>query len=100
LAITVSGYAGREPPEIRVVILQGDADLVQVVSALGAGGGLADFLHGGQQQANQDRNDRDHHQQLDQREAATLALMGRHGILLENPCGESFNRTKKAGSCK
>ena len=32
------------------------------------GGGLADLLHGRQQQADQDGDDGDHHQQLDQRE--------------------------------
>src|SRR5262249_23748885 len=31
-------------------------------------GGLADLLHGGEQQADEDGDDRDHHQKLDQRE--------------------------------
>jgi hypothetical protein len=34
---------------------------VQVVGALDSCGGLADLLDGGQQQADQDRDDRDHH---------------------------------------
>jgi hypothetical protein len=55
---------------LRVVgVLHRQTDLSEVVLALGACGGLADFLHGGQQQADQDGDDGDHHQQLDQREA-------------------------------
>jgi hypothetical protein len=50
--------------------VQGQAELLEVVLALGAGGGLAHLLHGGQEQADQHREDGDHHQQLDQREAA------------------------------
>jgi len=47
--------------------VQGHADLVEVVFALGVGGGLADLLDRGHQQADQNRDDGDHHQQLDQR---------------------------------
>jgi len=50
--------------------VQAQADLLEVVRARHACGGLADLLHGGQQQADQDGDDRYHHQQLDQREAA------------------------------
>ncbi len=39
-------------------------------SGMRAGGGFADLLHGGQQQANQNSDDCDHHEQFDQREAA------------------------------
>jgi len=46
----------------------GERDLLQVVLGRHAGGGFADFLHGRQQQADQDGDDGDHHQQLDQRE--------------------------------
>jgi hypothetical protein len=49
-----------------------DAELLQVVRALRPGGGLADLLNGREEEADQDRDDRDHHQQLDQREAAPL----------------------------
>jgi len=51
-----------------VEIVGGQADLVEVVLAAHAVGGLADLLDGGQQQADQDGDDGDHHQQLDQRE--------------------------------
>jgi hypothetical protein len=46
----------------------GESDLVEVVTALDAGGGRADLLDGGEQQADEDGDDGDHHQQLDQRE--------------------------------
>ena len=52
--------------------MQSQADLLQVVDALGAAGGLAGRLHGGQQQGDQDRDDGDDHQQLDQGEATAL----------------------------
>jgi hypothetical protein len=45
--------------------VNGDADLLEVVGALHACGGLADLLHGGQQQPDQDRDNRDDDQQLD-----------------------------------
>ena len=51
-----------------LVVVDGQADLPQVVHALGAGGGLAHLLDGGQEQADEDGDDGDHHQQLDQRE--------------------------------
>jgi hypothetical protein len=40
-------------------------DLLEVVLALAAGGGLAHFLHGRHKKGDEDRNDRDHHQELD-----------------------------------
>jgi len=45
-----------------------EAELVHVVDAGRAAGGLADLLDGGEQQADEDGDDGDHHQQLDQRE--------------------------------
>jgi hypothetical protein len=51
-----------------VVVVDGDADLLEVVGAGGAGGGLAHFLHSGQQQPDQHGDDRDDDEQLDQRE--------------------------------
>ena len=61
--------AHREGPVLVVVVHGGQRDLLEVVRALGASGGLAGRLDGGQQQRDQDRDDRDHHQKLDQREA-------------------------------
>jgi hypothetical protein len=48
----------------------GEGDLLEVVRAGAAGGGLADLLDGRQEQADQDGDDRNHHQQLDQGEGA------------------------------
>src|SRR5690606_24823647 len=50
-----------------VVVVHCQADLLQVVAALGAAGGLSCLLDGRQQQRNQDRDDRDHHEQFNQR---------------------------------
>src|SRR5438128_11845000 len=41
---------------------------MEVVLALHTVGGLAHLLDGGEQEADEDGDDRDHHQQLDQRE--------------------------------
>src|SRR5205807_788293 len=58
-----------------VVTVQRQADLLEVVGALPACGRVAHLLHGGQKKTNQDPNDGDHHQQLDQREAAAPGTM-------------------------
>jgi hypothetical protein len=47
--------------------VQCQANLVQVVLALRAPRRLARLLDGRQQQGDQDRDDRDHHQQFNQR---------------------------------
>ena len=52
----------------RVVVVDGQADLLEVVLALQPGRGLADLLDGGEQQPDQDRDDGDHDEQLDQGE--------------------------------
>jgi hypothetical protein len=51
--------------------VQAQADLLEVVGALGAGGCLAHFLDGGHEQGDQDGDDRDHHQEFDQGESLT-----------------------------
>jgi hypothetical protein len=48
--------------------MHGQTHLLEIVLALGAGGGLAHFLHGRQQQADQDGDDSDDDKQLNQRE--------------------------------
>ena len=45
-----------------------------IVSSEGPGRGFADLLHGRQQQTDENRDDRDHHQQLDKRERRTAAM--------------------------
>ena len=54
--------------------MQGEPDLLQVVHALDPPRRLAGRLNGRQQQGDQDGDDRDHHQELDQREAGTAAI--------------------------
>src|SRR5262249_32015484 len=51
--------AGRERPAGVVVLVAGEADLLQVVGALAAGGGLPHFLHGRHQEADEDGDDGD-----------------------------------------
>jgi hypothetical protein len=73
--------------ELVEIVVDAEAHLVQVVGALGACGRLAGLLHRGDEQADQDGDDGDHHQQLDQREApaprAGASSLLRHvGILL------------------
>ena len=60
----------REPAAGLVVVVEGDADLPQVVLAGGSGRGRPHLLHGRQQQADQDGHDRQHDQQLEQGEPA------------------------------
>jgi hypothetical protein len=52
-----------------VVVLDGETDLLQVVGASGAVGGLADLLDRGQKQAHQATDDPDHDEQFDKRKA-------------------------------
>ena len=54
-----------------MVVVQGDADLLQVVRALGAAGRLAGGLDGGQEQGDQHGDDGDDDQKLDQREGTS-----------------------------
>ena len=62
---------GKGPQRI-VVVVDGQADLLEIVLALRAGGGFADLLHGRNEQTDQDGDDGDDNEQLDQREASTL----------------------------
>jgi len=56
-----------------VEVVQRQAELLEVVAALHAGGGFAHLLDRGQEQADEDGDDGDDHQQLDQREATPTA---------------------------
>ena len=71
---------GRQLAVRGFVGVQADADLLHVVAALDAGRGAADLLHGGQQQADKNRDDGDDHQQLDQREARTKRAFHGRGL--------------------
>lgn len=53
-----------------MVVVQPQADLLEVVDALRTPGGFAGGLHRGQQQGDQDRDDRNHDEQFDEGETA------------------------------
>src|SRR5262249_43946639 len=57
-----------------VVVMQGGGNLLQVVLAGAAVGGLAHFLHGGDEQANEDRNDGNNHEQFNEGEPQPAAV--------------------------
>ena len=57
-----------------MIIVQPEADLLQIVSALNPSGRLTGRLDGGQQQGDQDRDDRDDDQQLDQGKTASRSV--------------------------
>ena len=60
-----------------LVVERRQADLLEAVLALNACGGLADLLHRGQKQRDQDADDRDDNQQLDEGERAAGQVL--HG---------------------
>src|SRR5262245_57611204 len=68
--------AGREETQRVVVVVERQADLLEVVLALRPRGRLAHLLDGGQEQADEDGNDGEDDQQLDQRERATSCAQG------------------------
>src|SRR5262249_58416931 len=62
-----------------VVVAEGQAELLEVVGALHPRGGVADLLDGGEEQADEDGDDRYHHQQLDQCEGLAPARSDHDG---------------------
>ena len=64
----------RQAPLDRVIRLQPERDLLDVVAALDAPGRFAGSLHGRQQQRHQGRDDRDHDQHFDEREPVSARL--------------------------
>ena len=89
IAVPHRPEAGRQHVVDVVEIVQGQADLLEVVLAFVPGGGLADLLHGRQQQPDQDGDDGDDHQQFDQREtmsgAAAGGMLPSRWVLIPNP---------------
>ena len=78
--VTVLPAAGprvRETPGRVVIVVHGEAELLEVVLALQACGGGPHLLDGGEEQADEDRNNRYHHQQLDQGERTTRTTQRR-----------------------
>src|SRR5438093_1107126 len=57
-----------------MIIVQRQAELLEVVGALAAAGRLASRLHRRQQERDQHANNCNHHEQLDQRESPPTAL--------------------------
>ena len=55
-----------------MVVVQGQADLLEIIQATRPVGGFAHLLNRRQQETDKDSDDRDHHQQFDQREARSL----------------------------
>ena len=78
---------GWEPAVRPFVVVQRQADLLEVVRALDARRRLADLLHGRQQEADQDGDDGNHHQQLDERERTRTGRMGH---------GDTYQREEKS----
>ena len=58
----------------RVIVLQAEADLVEIVGASGAPAASRAACTAGNSRANKHTDNRDHHQQLDQREAGRAAF--------------------------
>ncbi len=67
--VLVIDVAGREHADAVLVIEQRDADLLEIVHALGPASSFASSLHCGQEQSDEDRDNRDHDQQLNERES-------------------------------
>ena len=76
IAITEGDASGtrRQFTHCIVVIVQGEPELFQIALALHSRRCLSDFLDGGQQEADQDCDDGDHHQQLDERERPPMLV--------------------------
>ena len=70
---------------MRVVIVeQGDAELLEIVGALGAAGRVAGHLYGGQEERNEDADDGDNNQQLDEGKGGRGATMGH--VMRQHEC--------------
>ena len=63
--------AGGEGIEDVVVVVESDADLFEVIFALGASGGFAGLLYGREQESDEDRDDGDDDEEFDECEAAS-----------------------------
>eukprot|EP01136_Pigoraptor_vietnamica_P013314 Opistho-1_new@54167 len=67
---------GREVAVGALVVVKAQADLLEVVLARAAGRRLADLLDGGEEEADQDGDDRNHHQEFNQGKSRTPAHRG------------------------
>src|ERR1019366_4666868 len=64
----------------RVIAVEGDTNLLEVIGALRSRRGGANLLHGGNQQGEQYRDDGDNDKKLDEREGSPIA------VYLHNAC--------------
>ena len=64
-----------------MVILECDPELLEVVDALAAAGRFARGLNRRQQECYENANDRDHHEQFDERKAANISFHGDEFLL-------------------
>ena len=70
----VNAVAGEDALDIEM-LLQGQADLLEIILAANALGGATDALHRGQQHRHQDRDDGDDDQQFEQRKSEALTQL-------------------------
>ncbi len=77
--------AGRKVLVGVVILVQRQADLLEVVDALAACGGLAHLLYRRQQEADQHADDGDYYQELDERECTTPRGLFHGRLLVDHP---------------
>ena len=73
--VAVHRCSHREHAAHVMVVVHGNAELLQVVAALAAASRLTGRLNGRKQQGDEGRDNRDHHQQLDQGEASATVVL-------------------------
>ena len=76
----------------RLIVVQSESDLLEVVLALSPTRRLASLLHSGQQQCDQHGDNRDHDEQLDEGEAVFTTVSGQD----EKTPGGMENKRKEA----
>ena len=64
--------AGGERVESIVIVVQGQADLLEVVLTFNPVGCLSNALHSGKEKSHQDGDKSDHYEQFDERKAMTI----------------------------
>jgi hypothetical protein len=67
------GVAGWKPTGAVVVTVERESDLLEIIGTLNPRCRGSDFLNGRHKQADQDANDRDHHQEFDQGKGTSRA---------------------------
>ena len=82
-----------------LVVVQGEADLPQVIETLRAPRGFAGGLNGWQQQGNQDADDGDYDEQLDQREAGSFTRNESHDGTQRRRRGKKAGWQPSVGAC-